>query len=223
MAHGMTAPGRPLGRSFYAVSEFLSFCRHVVKNVLDGNNGPARRRTAGGTIGRRLEGRGRALKKMPYKPAAVANSILYLAKQEGRTISPLKLQKLLYFLHGWSLAIRGEPIVGEKFEAWPYGPVLSSIYHEFKQYGAGPIEEYACDIDPVSGEETRSRVNSKNETFSQLLDRVWRKYSRFSAIDLSEMTHRPGSPWDLARRNGKTYLDDNEIAQYFKGLSNKTN
>jgi uncharacterized phage-associated protein len=65
-----------------------------------------------------------------------------------KTVTPLKIQKLVYCLHGWHLATRDSPVVGELFEAWPYGPVLSSIYHEFKKNGKNSIEEYAREIDP---------------------------------------------------------------------------
>ena len=35
-------------------------------------------------------------------------------------------------------------------------------------------------------------------TADQLLDRVWEQYRDFSGVDLSRMTHQPGSPWAAA-------------------------
>ncbi|WP_416207720.1 type II toxin-antitoxin system antitoxin SocA domain-containing protein [Bradyrhizobium sp. SEMIA] len=43
-----------------------------------------------------------------------------------------RYRSLVYRLHGWSLATRGAPAVGEHFQAWPCGPVLASLYREFK-------------------------------------------------------------------------------------------
>jgi uncharacterized phage-associated protein len=155
---------------------------------------------------------------MPYKPAHVANTILHRARQEGIEIRPLKLQKLVYFLHGWGLATSGEPVVGELFEAWPYGPVLSSVYHEFKKFGSEPITDYAADIDPATGEKKKQMVGVNNKKFHALFEKVWSKYKGFTGVQLSTMTHADGTPWKEVRDNGGTYIQDDKIEQYFKGL-----
>lgn len=155
---------------------------------------------------------------MPHKPAHVANSILYKARQEGLQIRPLKMQKLMYFLHGWGLATSGHPVVGEQFEAWPYGPVLSSVYQEFKGYGSDPITEYACEFDPESGEEKQLMVSQNNKDFQQLLDKVWNKYKGFTGPQLSMMTHAEGTPWKGVRDAGLTYIPNETIAEYFTQL-----
>jgi uncharacterized phage-associated protein len=51
----------------------------------------------------------------------------------------MQLQKLVYFCNGWNLELRNEALVSDNFEAWQYGPVHPSIYHEFKVYGQGAI------------------------------------------------------------------------------------
>lgn len=158
---------------------------------------------------------------MPHKPTYVANSILYKARQEGIEIRPLKMQKLMYFLHGWSLATSGHPIVGEQFEAWPYGPVLSSIYQEFKGYGAEPITDYACEFDPESGEEKKLMVSLNDTAFQQLLDSVWNKYKSFSGPQLSSMTHAEGTPWKGVRDAGMAYIPNETITNYFTQLARR--
>jgi len=65
----------------------------------------------------------------------VANSVLQACRARGiKDITPLKLQKLIYFLHGWHLAFTDKPAVSERFLAWRYGPVLDSIYREFRHF-----------------------------------------------------------------------------------------
>jgi len=44
----------------------------------------------------------------------------------------MKLQKLVYYAHGWHLALNNEPLIDEQVECWQYGPVISSLFHEFK-------------------------------------------------------------------------------------------
>jgi uncharacterized phage-associated protein len=159
---------------------------------------------------------------MPYKPSHVANSFLYRAKCDGVSdVTPLKIQKLTYFLHGWFLATRNAPVVGEQFEAWPYGPVLPSLYQEFKKNGSKPIDGYAIDIDPNTGDNKPLMVALTDKTFFDVFDRVWAKYKPFSGIHLSTLTHAVNTPWDRARKNGQTYLSDVEIKEYFVNTANR--
>jgi hypothetical protein len=56
--------------------------------------------------------------------------------------------------HRWMLGGDGGRLaVGERFQAWPYGPVLSSLYHEFKSNSSNPIKGYAREFVPVSGQD----------------------------------------------------------------------
>jgi uncharacterized phage-associated protein len=157
---------------------------------------------------------------MPYLPAHVANSFLYRATTEGvRDIDPLKIQKLVYCLHGWYLATRGVPAVGERFQAWPYGPVLSSLYHEFKQYGSNPIGGYATEIDPTSGQYRSMMVSLEDKNFQEVFEAVWNRYKDLNGLQLSALTHSTGTPWSKARERGDSYLNDSEIQEHFRELA----
>jgi hypothetical protein len=50
----------------------------------------------------------------------------YILRQHGE-MSTMKLQKLLYYCQGWSLAWTGEPLFPEDFEAWASGPVCRAL------------------------------------------------------------------------------------------------
>jgi len=155
-----------------------------------------------------------------YKPSWVANTFLLQAKEDGvRDVDPLKIQKLVYNLHGWYLATTGSPAVGERFEAWPKGPVLSSLYHQFKAYRWRPISDYAEDIDPITGETRRLMVARSDEKFYSIFRAVWDRYKGFSGEDLSSMTHAPGTPWSHARAEGRQYISDDEIREHFLELA----
>ena len=130
---------------------------------------------------------------MAYRTAAVANEFLELAERDVEPLTPMKLQKLVYFAHGWYLAMTGEPLIEEPIEAWRYGPVVSSLYHEFKSFGATtPINRLARRnishprIDDVSGD---------NDLAKAIVGRVWQTYGRLTAVKLSNITHQPDTPW----------------------------
>lgn len=78
-----------------------------------------------------------------HDPKAVANYILDCGKEDGETLSPMKLIKLVYLAHGWNLGLTGEPLITEHVQAWRYGPVIPSIYHDFKEYGNQVVTRYA--------------------------------------------------------------------------------
>ena len=71
-----------------------------------------------------------------------ANSILDVAFKNANPVTHLKLQKLMYFVYKKYLHDTNKPLFSEYFEVWTYGPVLPSIYHEFKHYEKRPITDY---------------------------------------------------------------------------------
>lgn len=155
-----------------------------------------------------------------HKPTWVANSFLVRAQRDGvHDISPLKLQKLVYNLHGWNLAVTGHPVVGERFEAWPHGPVNSTIYHQFKQYGYHPISGYATDVDPITGKQAATYVATTDAAFYNIFDRVWDRYKDYTGQELSDFTHALGTPWSYAREHDLQYIPDALIKQHFVELS----
>ena len=132
-------------------------------------------------------------------------------------MSPMKLQKMLFYTHGWHLATTGKPAIDDAFKVWPWGPVVEPLYHEVKQYGADRISEYIKDADD-------GRPFVVNPTYAQLYESVdiaWEKYIGIKATRLSAMTHEPGSPWDVAKRQGKTSIPNDMIQDYFVRLARR--
>lgn len=157
-----------------------------------------------------------------YKPAWVANTFLERGREEGVfDIDPLKIQKLVYCLHGWHLATTGAPAIGERVEAWPHGPVVSSLYHQFKKYRFSRIREFAHDVDPSTGEEAARIVAASDRQFYDIFNRVWDRYKEYSGQQLSDLTHAPGTPWSYARENGLQYIPDNLIKSHFVELGRR--
>lgn len=137
---------------------------------------------------------------VPYNALAVANYFLDLARKEGCGLSPMKLQKLIYFAHGWQLAIyEGKPLVNEQLQAWDYGPVVSSVYHEFKKFGGQSIEGLGTDFDFGLDEMVTPRIPMDDAQTIALLNKVWSVYGKYSGVQLSNLTHEENSAWTKAR------------------------
>ena len=72
---------------------------------------------------------------MPYPAAAVANSFLDIAKVAEESVDPMKVQKLVYFAHGWHLGYDRGALSTELAQAWRWGPVFPDLYHAVKIWG----------------------------------------------------------------------------------------
>jgi uncharacterized phage-associated protein len=175
---------------------------------------------------------------MPYDANAIANYFLKLARSDAKPLDQMKLQKLVYYANGWHLAIKGTPLINEQVEAWRYGPVIPSLRESFRQYGDQPIDAPASYLVPRPGanileeiEEVVPTIDQENPSdlgfVSSLLERVWRVYGKYTGVQLSNMTHEPGSPWDQVyqRYNSSlpkgTDIPEQVIRDYFVGLAKK--
>jgi uncharacterized phage-associated protein len=149
-----------------------------------------------------------------YTPGHVANYFLWKAQSEGKTITPLKLIKLVYIAYSWNLVMYKNRLFEERIEAWKYGPVIPSLYHEFKRFGSNSIDTFATELSLGSGES--SPVFPAIEMYREeggVVDAVWQNYGDKTGEELSNITHK-GSPWLDAWKKGKNApLDDKKIVQ----------
>lgn len=164
---------------------------------------------------------------MAYSAKAVANEFLKLAKQDGKQLSPMQLQKLVFFAYGWYLVITGKRLINERIEAWTWGPVIPSLYSEFRRFGSGSITDFARDHSwsglTVSLQPYRldSGDPEQDGEAIRIIKRVWDIYGKYSASQLSAMTHEPNSPWSLTPDKDVkgTDISDEMIADYFRQLA----
>ncbi|KQP40004.1 Panacea domain-containing protein [Pseudorhodoferax sp. Leaf274] len=137
---------------------------------------------------------------MPFSAKQIANFFLDCAAEERAAISPMKLQKLVYYAHGWYTGYTGTPLINEAVEAWQFGPVIPSLYHEFKRFGSGPIHGKATELDFASLQSTVVPPPADGSVRAFLAN-VWNSYKGFTATKLSEMTHAADSPWARTWQN----------------------
>ena len=122
----------------------------------------------------------------------VARFLVHLAEtgEEPDYLTHLRLQKLLYYVQGWSLALRNLPMFSERIEAWAHGPVVRELYSHFSSKGARAIksddfsEDGEFDLNPTERDLTRA---------------TWDAMKDYSATSLRKMTHDE-APWIEARQ-----------------------
>src|SRR5258707_10881642 len=125
------------------------------------------------------------------KPLAIANYFIQKSIETGGVMTPMKLIKLVYISHGWYLALTGKPLLEETVQAWQYGPVVPSIYHEFKNYGKSPITTLSFDFTTL-----KYPLPSDPEII-KFLDKIWAVYGIYDGLQLSALTHQANTPWDI--------------------------
>jgi len=128
----------------------------------------------------------------------VANSVLWQAyrKKADADLTPIRVQKLMYFLHGWYTTIVGTPLLDEAFVRGKFGPVLPSLERELQRYAGVPVDDYIRQLNPDTAEMVPFFVNEKHAPqFLEILLSVWSQYSALSTAQLSTLSHAWDSPW----------------------------
>ncbi len=109
------------------------------------------------------------------------------AERHGDCLTNLKLQKLLYYAQAWHLALYDTPLFDDELEAWVHGPVVPSVYREYKSFGWQPIY-----LDPE-----RYAIALPEEVAAHL-EEIYRVYGGYTGHQLELMSHNE-DPWQVAR------------------------
>jgi len=154
--------------------------------------------------------------KPPYPAQAVANTIIDIAGGfDSAQISPMKMQKLVFFAHGWYLAYHDSPLICDPVKAWQYGPVIEPLYHALKVYGADCIKNYIYELeyDMKSQSLKKHHLTVESPEVKNFLKDVYSVYGQYTAIQLSNLSHENGSPWHTInkKRNENTSTQSIEI------------
>lgn len=118
-----------------------------------------------------------------------------------------KLQKLCYYAQAWHLALFGRKMFDEGFEAWVHGPVNSSLYQKYKEYGWIEIPMY------------KEQLNLEYKD-TDFLERIWATYGEYDGHQLEALTHSE-TPWINARaglspwQNSNNKISEMDMKNYY--------
>ena len=130
-------------------------------------------------------------------------------------ITPLALQKVLYYVQGFYYAFEGRFLFDEDCEAWVHGPVYRDVYNRYSSYRFDPIEKV---------EDFDESVFTTSE--KAILDSIIKNFCCYSGKTLEKITHLE-RPW-LHTREGLSVDEHSDriitkelIGEYFFAVKKK--
>lgn len=136
----------------------------------------------------------------------IANTILVRATVEGMEVRHMKLQKLTYILYKEYLQQTGNPLFGERFEVWKYGPVLRSVYEVYGRFGSNVIPVVASNSNCVYV------VNlQKSAELKDIFEKFWNTYKDYAGTYLAKLTYAKNTAWRKAADAHQIFLSDEDI------------
>lgn len=119
-----------------------------------------------------------------------------------REVTPLMLQKLLYFIQGISYALYNQPMFAEDCEAWAHGPVYPEVYDLFRDFKYNPIDDARFAI----FEGTTDELTDEDR---KAIDLVINTFGLYGGKAMERITHNE-VPWRNARRGFGENIPSNE-------------
>ncbi len=117
--------------------------------------------------------------------APVRDVAKVIIQKSSGPISNLKLQKLLYYVQGWHLGLKGTPVFGDPIQAWVHGPVVPEIFQRYRHHRWNPIDMPTTDAVVA-------------DPYAKHIDAVLKVYGKYTADQLERLSHTE-KPWLDAR------------------------
>lgn len=136
----------------------------------------------------------------------VRDAAYHLGAASGWTLSNLAMQKMLYMADMNFVGINGIRLVDEPFEAWDYGPVLPSLYHDCKAFGSKPVPHVFWGAYLIGGTPEANIIES-----------AWQALRSDTPGQLVSNTHRHDGAWAkryIAGAKGIKITDSDMIDEY---------
>lgn len=129
-------------------------------------------------------------------------TISYVFKK-AEEVTPLALQKILYYIQGIYMALFGKEFFCEECEAWIHGPVFKDVYEVFRDFKYNPIDDTRFSV-------LQNRFNELSEAEKKIIDLVLETFGMYSGKILEQITHKE-TPWMDARDGYLPEEPSNEI------------
>ena len=134
-------------------------------------------------------------------------------------VTPLMLQKLLYFIQGVYSALYGKPIFEEDCRAWVHGPVYPEVYELFRDFKYNPIDDARFAL-------LEGTTDALTEEEKKVIDLVVNTFGMYGGKVLERITHNE-DPWKEARKGygdsipSSELLPKDRIMRYYVAINQK--
>lgn len=112
---------------------------------------------------------------------------------KAEEVTPLALQKMLYYVQGFHMVLNESALFREDCEAWAHGPVFRDVYEVFKSFNYNPIDDPRFSM-------LKNRFRELSEAERHVIDLVVESFGMYSGKTLEQITHGE-TPWKEARGN----------------------
>ncbi len=132
-------------------------------------------------------------------------------------VTPLALQKALYYIQGFYFAFCDTFLFKEECEAWTHGPVYREVYFKYRDYHFDPIAKNTSFDDSCLS-------TAEKAIFDSVID----NFCCYSGKVLEKFTHSE-TPWLEARSDlplespSEKIISNESIGAYFKAIKEKYN
>ena len=145
------------------------------------------------------------------------DSVIAYILNQCQDITPLALQKALYYIQGFYYAFFEKFLFSEDFQAWAHGPVNRNIYARYANYHFDPISNVSKFDSSVFTAQEKS-----------VIDSVIKNICCYSGKVLERFTHNE-KPWLLTRGDildsapSDRIIEKRIIGEYFCDVKKKYN
>ena len=144
----------------------------------------------------------------------VSNYFTNRAIDQGFPFTIMQALKLTYIAQGFHLSLKGgDPFFEEDVFAWEHGPVIKDLYFHFK-------DQLVSDNSyMIKNKQPSDSFSLFRDMQKQILYVVFNKYGILSGWDLSELTHKEGTPWAITyNQSPNSIISKDLIKRHFEKI-----
>lgn len=158
------------------------------------------------------------LEKLFNVSEKMLSTISYIFEQT-KEITPLALQKILYYIQGFFMVVYKRPLYEEDCQAWVHGPVYEAVYEMFKTFRYSPIDDNRFVM-------LKNRFKELTAEEKGVINLVLETFGLYSGKILEQLTHEE-EPWMTAREGylpaepSDVIITKESINDYFETVAEK--